>query len=66
MQLYDAITKGDDALAFSIVRGGVDVNGEWDGCTHLYAASRYFRRSASPKSGDRESVAQAGLQEQAS
>ena len=29
-QLYLAIMDGDDATALSIVRGGVDVNGEWD------------------------------------
>ena len=38
-QLYWAIRGGDDELALSIVRGGVDVNGERDGWTHLYAAS---------------------------
>jgi hypothetical protein len=37
--LYNAIEDGDDALALSIVRGGVDVNGEWDDVTHLCWAS---------------------------
>ena len=37
-QLYWAIKDGDDATALSIVRGGVDVNGEWD-FTHLQMAS---------------------------
>ena len=32
-QLHSAIYDGDDATALSIVRGGVDVNGEWDGYT---------------------------------
>ena len=30
LQLFNAIYDGDDATALSIVRGGVDVNGEWD------------------------------------
>jgi len=30
-QLLNAIEEGDDALALSIVRGGVDVNGGWNG-----------------------------------
>ena len=34
-----AIHDDDDATALSIVRGGVDVNGEWNGFTHLYFAS---------------------------
>ena len=42
-QLYWAIRNGDDELALSIVRGGVDVNGEWGGCTHLYWATHYNR-----------------------
>jgi ankyrin repeat protein len=42
-QLFDAIMRGDDATALSIVRGGVDVNGELDSWTHLYAASNYNR-----------------------
>ena len=42
-QLFNAIEEGDDALALSIVRGGVDVNGEWDGYTHLFMASLYNR-----------------------
>jgi hypothetical protein len=37
-QLFHAIEDGDDALALSIVRGGVDVNGECDGRTHLVVA----------------------------
>ena len=37
--LHRAIEDGDDALALSIVRGGVDVNGEWGGRTHLYWVS---------------------------
>ena len=41
--LYEAIRDGDDATALSIVRGGVDVNGEWIGCTHLQMASDYGR-----------------------
>jgi ankyrin repeat protein len=41
--LYSAIYDGDDATAISIVRGGVDVNGEWGGRTHLYYASHYNR-----------------------
>jgi hypothetical protein len=42
-QLFHAIDDGDDATALSIVRGGVDVNGEWGGRTHLYYASCYNR-----------------------
>ena len=38
-QLSNAIMYGDDELALSIVRGGVDVNGKWNRWTHLYAAS---------------------------
>jgi ankyrin repeat protein len=34
---------GDDATALSIVRGGVDVNGEWSGLPHLWDASRCNR-----------------------
>jgi hypothetical protein len=34
---------GNDATALSIVRGGVDVNGEWDGFTHLFYASCQYR-----------------------
>ena len=37
-----ALMDGDDATALSIVRGGVDVNGEWD-FTHLQMASEYGR-----------------------
>jgi ankyrin repeat protein len=42
-QLLNAIEEGDDALALSIVRGGVDVNGELDGCTLLLMASNFNR-----------------------
>jgi hypothetical protein len=42
-QLCLAIMDGDDALAPSIVRGGVDVNGERGGTTHLWMASAYNR-----------------------
>jgi ankyrin repeat protein len=42
-QLYRAIYVGDDAAALSIVRGGVDVNGGWNGWTHLLFASSYNR-----------------------
>ena len=42
-QLSNAINAGDDATALSIVRGGVDVNGEWDDATHLCWASFYNR-----------------------
>jgi hypothetical protein len=38
-ELFNAIFNADDATALSIVRGGVDVNGEWDGWTHLCLAS---------------------------
>jgi hypothetical protein len=37
--LCRAIEKGNDYRALSIVRGGVDVNGEWGGSTHLVCAS---------------------------
>jgi hypothetical protein len=39
-QLHDAISCGNDGTALSIVKGGVDVNGEWDGTTHLRIATR--------------------------
>jgi hypothetical protein len=42
-QLFNAIEERDDALALSIVRGGVDVNGEWSVATHLWCASYYNR-----------------------
>jgi ankyrin repeat protein len=42
-QLCLAIMGGDDALALSIVRGGVDVNGGWNGVTHLYWLSLFNR-----------------------
>ena len=42
-QLFAAIEECDDALALSIVRGGVDVNGECHGGTHLYFATHYNR-----------------------
>ena len=37
--LYRALEAGDDSTALSILRGGVDVNGEWKRFTHLSDAS---------------------------
>jgi hypothetical protein len=36
VQLYLAIENSDSATAISIVRGGVDVNGECYGATFFY------------------------------
>jgi ankyrin repeat protein len=47
-QLYDAIVANDDATALSIVREDVDVNGEWNGLTHLFNASRWNRVAVVP------------------
>ena len=38
-QLHLSLRDGDDTTALSIATGGVDVNGEWNSVTHLYAAS---------------------------
>jgi hypothetical protein len=43
VQLLNAIEEADDALALSIVRGGVDVNGGWNEVTHLFWVSYYNR-----------------------
>jgi ankyrin repeat protein len=42
-QLHYDVINGHDAAALSIVRGGVDVNGEWNGITHLWNASSHNR-----------------------
>jgi ankyrin repeat protein len=41
--LNRALDAGDDAAALSIVRGGADVNGEWNEWTHLCWASAWNR-----------------------
>jgi ankyrin repeat protein len=43
LQLSNAIEHGDDELALSIVRGGVDVNGVWNKVPPLYRASYHNR-----------------------
>jgi ankyrin repeat protein len=40
-KLHCAIEVGDDVTLLSIVRGSIDVNGVYEGWTHLFCAASY-------------------------